>query len=66
MREKEAADNASNNVTSGKGNINIKCLELSKPCRLKKNDRVAEYSIAAENLSSPDYAILRVKVLSAQ
>ena len=64
MGEKKPAYDATNNVTSRQGDIDVKCLQFSQPCRLEENDRVAKNGIATEDLSSPDYAILKETLVS--
>lgn len=58
VREEKPADDAADDVACGKGDVDIEGLQLRKPSRFEKNDRVPEDGIAAEGLSRPDDAIL--------
>lgn len=58
MREQKPANDATDNVASGKRDVDIECLELGKACCFKKDNRIAENSISAKDLGSPDHAVL--------
>jgi hypothetical protein len=58
MREKKAANNTTNNVACGKGNIDVECLEFGKASCFEKDDRISKDCISAKDLCRPDYAVL--------
>lgn len=58
MREKKPANDTADNVACRKGDVDVKRLDLRKPCCFEKDNRVAEEGVAAEDLGSPDDAIL--------
>jgi hypothetical protein len=58
MREKKPADDTADNVACRKGDVDVKRLDLRKPCRFEKDNRVAEEGVAAEDLGGPDDAVL--------
>ena len=58
MREKEPANNTTDDVASRKRDIDVKSLELGKARSFEKDNRVAEDGVPAEDLGGPDNAIL--------
>ncbi len=61
MREQEPADDATNDVASRQGNVDIECLKLRKARIFQEDDRVSKDRIATEDLSGPDDAVLSGK-----
>lgn len=58
MREQKPANYATDNVTCGKGDVDVERLDFRKPRSSEKDDRVAKDGIAAKYLGGPDYAVL--------
>lgn len=58
VREEEPADDAADDVAGGEGDVDVEGLDLAEAGGLEEDDRVAEDSVAAENLGGPDDTVL--------
>jgi len=58
MREEKPADDATDDVASGEGDVDIKGLKLRKARRFEEDDRVAKDGVAAKNLGGPNDTVL--------
>ena len=58
VREQKPADDATDNVTRGKGNVDVECLEFRKASCFEKDDRESKNGVAAKDLGSPNNTVL--------
>ena len=58
MRKEEPADDATDYVAGGEGDVEVEGLDLGESSGLEEDNGVAENGVAAEDLRGPDNAVL--------
>ena len=59
MREKEPAEDTTDDVASGKRDVEVERLDFGETSCLEEDDGVGDQGVAAEDLSGPDDTVLK-------